>query len=84
MMHTLWNFQLLLVSPSIRSNRDHFLQADYTGVDDSKAIRSTAKDQEIFTQSSVPLLSGRFTEIKPFAESRMNSRKSGSELSFTT
>ena len=31
MMHTLWNFQLLLVSPSIRSNRDHFLQADLSG-----------------------------------------------------
>jgi hypothetical protein len=29
MMHTLWNFQLLLVSPSTRSNRDHFLQADF-------------------------------------------------------
>ena len=29
MMHTLWNFQLLLVSPSIRSNRDHCLQADF-------------------------------------------------------
>jgi hypothetical protein len=29
MMHTLWNFRLLLVSPSIRSNRDHFLQADF-------------------------------------------------------
>lgn len=29
MMHTLWNFQLLLVSPSIRSNCDHFLQADF-------------------------------------------------------
>ncbi len=28
MMHTLWNSQLLLVSPTIRSNRDHFLQAD--------------------------------------------------------
>lgn len=39
---------------------------------------------ETFTQSSVPLLSGRFTEIKPFAESRMKSRKSGSALSFTT
>src|SRR5258708_18628108 len=31
MMHSLWNFQLLLVSPSIRSNRDHFLQADLSG-----------------------------------------------------
>ncbi len=29
MMHTLWNFQSLLASPSIRSNRDHFLQADF-------------------------------------------------------
>src|SRR5580704_2063657 len=28
MMHTLWNFQLLLVSPTIRSNRDRFLQAN--------------------------------------------------------
>ena len=27
MMHALWNFQLLLASPSISSNRDHFLQA---------------------------------------------------------
>ena len=27
MMHTLWNFQLLLISPSIRSNGE-FLQAD--------------------------------------------------------
>jgi hypothetical protein len=40
--------------------------------------------QETCTQSSVPPLSGRLTEIKPLAGSRMNSRKSGSALSFKT
>ena len=29
MMHTLWNFQLLLASPPIRSNRDHFQHDDF-------------------------------------------------------
>src|SRR5271155_1463954 len=32
MMHILWKLQLLLVSPSVRSNRDHFLQADFAGL----------------------------------------------------
>ena len=40
--------------------------------------------QETFTQSSVPRLSGRVTEIKPLAGSRTNCRKSGSALSFIT
>ena len=46
MMHTLWNFQLLLVSPSIRSNRDHFLQADFsllTGSEKMVFYRRTAR-----------------------------------------
>src|SRR3984893_5684334 len=37
-----------------------------------------------FTESSVPLLSGSVTEINPLPGSRINSRKSGSALSFIT
>jgi len=38
MMHTLWNFRLLLVSPSIGSNHHHFVQADLIRVADHPGL----------------------------------------------
>jgi hypothetical protein len=50
MMHTLWNFRLLLVSPSIGSNRDHFLQADLWGL--MRAITGHSVWSTAFIRSS--------------------------------